>query len=160
MPRLLHLLLPCILALGCVPAQPTRRETYHGQGSATTSRVLVKQQATPDAPALKRLKNGRYRVSKPWTVQLNGKYWHIQKGYTTNGMTAPAGVKAALGDGVEHPETWAAVYHDWLFTQKGISREEADRLFYEVLIAYGVSSPKASLMYTTVKAYTLSKKLR
>ncbi|RYD23717.1 MAG: DUF1353 domain-containing protein [Verrucomicrobiaceae bacterium] len=159
MPRFLHLLLPCILVLGCVPGQPAMRDSYHGS-EAPTSKVFLKQQGKPEVPALKRLKNGRYRVTKPWTVHLDGKYWHIQKGYTTNGITAPARFKAALGDGVDHPETWAAVYHDWLFTQDGISREEADRLFYKAMLAYGVPASKARLMYTTVRAYTLGKKLR
>lgn len=114
----------------------------------------------PDAPNLKRLANGHYRVRKPWTVDLDGRRWQIPAGYSTNGITAPAGLKKPLGDGADHPETWAAIFHDWLFTQPGISRAKADKAFYHLLIAYGVPAQKAMLMYTTVAAYSLSKSFR
>ena len=157
MPRARHIAFPLILLVGCVSAKPSslpRAETGHSSlplGLAATS---------PDTPRLKRLKNGHYKVRKPWEVRLNGQVWMVQAGYSSNGITCPAELKAALGDGVEHPETWAAVFHDWLFTQPGVSREQADRLFYDLLIAYGVPTPKASLMYTTVRAYSFSKKVR
>jgi hypothetical protein len=114
----------------------------------------------PNAPVLVRKKNGRYRVAEPWTVALDGKLWQVQKGYTCNGITGPNQVRRTLGDGIHEPETWAAVFHDWLFTQPGISRETADRLFYQLLVAYGVSPLKSRLMYSSVSAYSASKALR
>ncbi len=111
----------------------------------------------PQAPVLKRLDNGHYRVRKPWIVELNGRLWQVQKGYSSNGITAPANLKKTLGDGVDRPETWAAVFHDWLFTQPGISRAQADKIFYDLLLAYGVPARKAKMMHTTVSAYSLSK---
>lgn len=117
-------------------------------------------QLRPAAPDLKRLPNGHYRVRKPWTVVLNGREWHVQKGYTCNGMTVPASLKNSLGDGIVYRETWAAVFHDWLFTQPDLTRAQADRMFYDLLIAYGVPGAKASLMYTTVSAYSLTKSKR
>ena len=114
----------------------------------------------PDAPVLVRKKNGRYQVAEPWTVALDGKVWQVQKGYTCNGITAPDRVKRSLGDGIGEPETWAAVFHDWLFTRPGMSREKADRLFYQLLVAYGVSPLKSRIMYSGVTAYTASKALR
>jgi len=65
-----------------------------------------------------------------------------------------------LGDGVEYRETWAAVFHDWLFTQPDISRTQADRMFYDLLITYGIPAQKAKLMYITVAAYSLKKSNR
>lgn len=82
----------------------------------------------------------------------------MQKGYTSNGITAHPAIKATLGDGIQYPETWAAVFHDWLFTQPGMSRSTADRLFYDLLRAYGVSDTKARLMYNAVSAYSARKK--
>ena len=99
-------------------------------------------------------------VKSPWTVALRGRTWHVQAGYSTNGITAPDRIKRMLGDGVDHPETWAAVFHDWLFTRRGISRAEADQLFYDLLIAYRVPESKARLMYGTVAAYSASKRFR
>ncbi len=114
----------------------------------------------PEPPKLKRLTNGHYRVRKPWTVNLNGHRWQIPSGYQTNGITAPDHLKKSLGDGVEYPETWAAIFHDWLFTQPGISRAQADGIFYDLMLAYGVPAQRAKLMYATVKLYSISKNFR
>lgn len=151
--RVPYFLLVCLLITGCMPVPQAR---YHG---GVTRRSIAKQQR-PDAPVLKRLANGHYKLRKPWTVVMDGRIWQIPAGYSSNGITAPANIKASLGDGIHHPETWAAVFHDWLFTQKGASRTEADRTFHELLIAYGVPSRKASLMYTFVSAYSVSKSFR
>lgn len=140
----------CIVACGCVPMSgPPMRG---GPARTPTARNFK-----PDAPVLKKLENGHYRVRKPWTVVVNNRTWQVQKGFTSNGITAPGAVKNQLGDGVQHPETWAAVFHDWLFTQPGMSRQQADKLFHDLLIAYGVPASKASLMYTTVSAFSLTK---
>ena len=120
----------------------------------------ISRQQRPEAPKLKRLPNGHYRLRKPWTVDLNGQRWMIPAGYSTNGITAPDHLKKSLGDGVDRPETWAAVFHDWLFTQPGISRTQADSMFYDLMIAYGVPAERAKLMYTTVKLYSISKSFR
>jgi hypothetical protein len=148
--RIFQLLAICLVFGGCGPAL-----TMPAGGAP--QRLPMKQAARPAMPELKKLKNGHYRVRKRWTVVLNGEVWVVQKGYTSNGMTAPIRIKTVLGDGVDKPETWSAVFHDWLFTQPGVSRAEADNTFREILLAYGVSPTKAQLMYNTVKAYSLSK---
>ena len=148
-------LIPCLAALvitsGCTP--PT---TAH-RGRSVRQQVKAPAATRPDAPQLKKTGNGHYKVRKPWTVQIGGRIWQIPAGYTCNGITAPNLMKASLGDGVDRPETWAAVFHDWLFTQKGVSRSQADTAFYELLLAYGVAPGKASMMHSMVSAYSLSK---
>ena len=125
-------------------------------------RQLVKAPAAkrPDAPSLKKNAKGRYKLRKPWTVAVGGKVWHIPAGYSCNGITAPDRMKASLGDGIDHPETWAAIFHDWLFTQKGVSRAQADAAFHELLLAYGVPPRKAAMMHGVVSAYSFSKRFR
>lgn len=150
MVRILKLLALCVVLGGCGPALMM-------PAGGASQRVPMKQAVRPTVPELKKLKNGHYRVRQPWTVVIHGKTWVVQKGYTSNGMTAPARVKAMLGDGVDKPETWSAVFHDWLFTQPGVTRADADRTFHEILLAYGVSPTKAQMMYNTVKAYSLTK---
>jgi len=140
-----------VLASGCVPAP---------QPSLAHRQPVLRPARRPNPPALVRLPNGHYRVARPWAVALRGRIWHVPAGYRSNGITAPSRLKKSLGDGVRHPETWAAVFHDWLFTQPGISRADADQLFYDLLVAYGVPEQKARLMYTTVSAYSLSKVFR
>ncbi len=130
-----------------------------GRGGPVRSQVGFAAEK-PDSPRLRRLDNGHYRLKRPWKVNLNGRQWNVQKGYTCNGITGPASLRNNMGDGIDQPETWASIFHDWLFTQPGISRNEADRLFHDLLIAYGVSAQKANLMYTAVRAYSLTKGLR
>lgn len=126
-------------------------------GAAAAKRAPGRPVARLEAPILLRKKNGHYKVRRPWTVVLEGRAFHIPKGYSTNGITAPDKLKKLLGDNIDAPETWAAVFHDWLFTQKGFTRQENDRLFHELLLAYGVSPSKARLMYSFVSAYSASK---
>jgi hypothetical protein len=144
----------CIPSIGPAPFQETNPFTRPAEhpGAGPQATQLTR-------PILIRKKNGHYQVAKSWQLRVGGKRWKIQKGYTSNGITAPSRIKASLGDGVNRPETWAAVFHDWLFTQPGISRAHADQLFYETLIAYGVPEHKARLMHTFVAAYSASKKL-
>jgi hypothetical protein len=136
------------------PSFPNHRIPARSQQVATAAHPGKK---APDTPQLKRLKNGHYRVRKSWTVDIGGRLWHVQAGYTSNGITAPAKLRSLLGDGIDQSTTWAAVFHDWLFTQPGITRAQADQLFYELLLAYGVPVNKARLMHSTVTAYSLSK---
>lgn len=146
-----------VILAGCAPVagpSPSRDRMPAGAVKTQVSR------SRPAAPDLVRLKNGRYRLRSPWKVALNGRHWQIQRGYTSNGITAPGKLKATFGDGVAHPETWAAMFHDWLFTQPGVTRRQADQLFYDLLIAYGVPRSKARIMYSTVAAYSISKALR
>jgi Protein of unknown function (DUF1353) len=152
--RMIPLVLAALLPVGCM------MPVGHPSAGVSRSTQKVAAHSRPDAPDLKRLPNGRYRVRKPWTVNLNGRRWVVQKGYTCNGISAPDSIKKRLGDGIEHPETWAAVFHDWLFTQPGISRSTADRLFLDLMLAYGVPQEKARLMHASVSAYSLSKALR
>lgn len=156
MQRALVHCLPAVLFLACGCASPPA--AY--RGAALRQQVKAPAAKRPDAPQLKRLGNGHYKVRKPWTVEIGGRVWQIPAGYKCNGITAPNRVKASLGDGAERPETWAAVFHDWLFTQKGVSRAQADAAFHELLLAYGVPPGKAALMHTLVSAYSLSKSSR
>lgn len=120
----------------------------------------VANQEKPAAPKLKKLPNGHYRVMQDWKVELGGRRWNVQKGYTSNGITAPDYIKSRLGDSVNSRDTWAAMFHDWLFTQPGVSRAEADRMYYQIMIAYGVPDSKAKLMFNTVSLYSQSKSQR
>ena len=156
--RICHILTPCVFIVGCFPTSPsgTNRHFLPVRQLAST----CQSPARPDSPKLKRLNNGHFRVTKPWTVQLNGRRWHVPAGYATNGITGPSWLRKTLGNGVNHPETWAAVFHDWLFTQSGVSRAQADRMFHDLLIAYGVPPLKARLMHSGVSAYSASKSIR
>lgn len=151
-PAFLVLVAPILL--GCAVTTPVSKP---GKYSAQQHQVAIADR--PEAPHLKRIRKDRYRVTRPWTLELNGKIWRVQKGYVCNGITAPKKIREILGEGVDAPETWAAVFHDWLFTQPGMSREKADQLFHELLLAYDVPPLKARLIYSSVSLYSASKAL-
>lgn len=130
----------------CAPAPASRPRPVSASPAAANTR-----------PVLRKLPNGRYRVVQPWSVNAGGTTWTVPRGYTTNGITAPAYLRSSLGDGVDRPETWSAIFHDWLFTQAGVSRSMADNLFHEVMISYGISPSKARLLYSTVRSYSYYK---
>lgn len=141
-------------AAGCA-VSPYSQAVYGGVGAENQSAVVSDGRLV--RPRLLRLKNGHYRVLEDWQIHLNGTRFVVQKGYTCNGITASDLVKMTLGDGVDYPETWSAVFHDWLFTQPGISRQEADRLFYDIMIAFRISPVKAKLMYAEVARRSFQK---
>jgi hypothetical protein len=152
MKHLLRYTLPLVLVVSsCMPHTKSFSRQHHS---------VAAQRAKPDAPKLKRLKNGHYQVRETWNVKIGGETWQVEPGYRSNGITAPARIKNLLGDGVGKRETWAAVFHDWLFTQPGMTRGRADALFYQLLRAYGIPSAKAKMMHAAVTAYSNSKKLR
>jgi Protein of unknown function (DUF1353) len=158
--RIYHILIICLICLGCTPATLAQPRTIPATAVSEVNDPSEKQQIRkPQSPKLKRLKNGHYRVIQPWIINLNGETWRIQAGYKCNGITAPNALKKSLGDGVDEPATWAAIFHDWLFTQPNISRKKADHLFYELMIIYGVPKNKAKLMHATVTAYSISKRI-
>jgi Protein of unknown function (DUF1353) len=143
-------LLLVLAASSCMPhAKPFSRH-HHS---------VAAHLAKPASPELKRLKNGHYKVLKPWKLEIGGQVWQVEAGFKSNGITAPDKIKNLLGDGADHPETWAAVFHDWLFTQPGMTRSHADSLFYQLLRAYNVPSGKAKMMHAAVTAYSASKQL-
>lgn len=152
-PNFILSLTTVFMLAACQAVEPT----VHSSGRPGSS--SPERETRPEAPVLVRLPNGHYRVRRDWHLSFNGHRYVVPAGYSSNGITAPARLKATLGDGVEYRETWAAVFHDWLFTRPGNVRSEADRRFYELLLAYGVEPGKAKLMYSTVSAYSLSKNL-
>lgn len=54
-----------------------------------------------------------------------------------------------LAGGIGHA---AAVLHDWLYSCHAVDRKTADNLFYEALVALGISRWRAYLMWIGVRA--------
>jgi len=124
------------------------------QNSAVNS---VSSAKIPAKPKLEKLQNGHYRVLEDWSLNVSNRNFVVESGYTSNGITAPSYVKALLGDNINAPETWSAVFHDWCFTQEYLTRAQADDLFIQLMRDYRINAQKVSLMGTTVKGYSLYK---
>lgn len=71
--------------------------------------------------------------------------------FITNGLTLPripAVLALFVGYGFQ-----AAVVHDFLYSSSGVSRAEADNVFYNALRASGVAEWRAGLMYAGVRTF-------
>lgn len=56
--------------------------------------------------------------------------------------------------------TKAAILHDWLIqADSGVSRADADRIFYDAMVVLGVKPRLAWLMYKAVRIYSMYSEL-
>ncbi len=104
-------------------------------------------------------------------IKENGDLYELQEDYTYKDITVPKGFcydgasvpRLALTpfgfqrDGIHRP---AALVHDWLYVRRGwngdqqrYSREDADRLFKEMLIGCGVKGWHVAIAYAFVRAF-------
>lgn len=76
----------------------------------------------------------------------------VPMGFRFDGASIPQAAMAITG----WPGLRAACLHDWLLFSSNYSRKEADDVFHEALLACGVSTELADLMYAAVRAYSVS----
>lgn len=94
-----------------------------------------------------------------WRLDEDLRY---QSNVLANVVTVPAGFVTDFATVPRLPVVYlafdgygdrAAVVHDFLYRQGEISRETCDKVFYEALLADGVSKWRASLMYAAVRVF-------
>lgn len=104
-------------------------------------------------------------------VKENGDLYELQEDYTYHGITVPKGFRY---DGASVPRLAltpfgfqrdgihraAALVHDWMYAKRGrieehnrYSREDADRIFREMLIGSGVKNWHVAIAYAFVRAF-------
>lgn len=118
---------------------------------------LASRKVSTTKPSLKRLTNGHYTVLEDWPVNVSGRKFIVQKDYTSNGITAPESIRKMLGDNIEAPETWTAVFHDWCYTQKDLTRTQCDDFYIQLMKDFNINARKIQLMGATVKGYSIYK---
>ncbi len=82
-------------------------------------------------------------------VQVKG--YVIPKGFITDFASVPRLFWAFIPPMGKH--NYAALLHDYLCYYKPVTRKEADRIFYEMLIEHGVSKFRSKVMYYAVRFY-------
>ena len=106
------------------------------------------------------------------TMPIDDKYWEVLEDYTyrtSKGLvTVPKGFKT---DYASVPRVFrniinsygkhgrAAVVHDWLYSSKctlDVTREEADKIFLEIMKECGVGTIKRQFMYRMVRLFGAS----
>ena len=141
-----------MLSLNCNHHLPVRAVGSSSNTPSSKTNII-----TPLKPNLKKLSNGHYQVLEDWPLTVSNRNFVVQKGYTSNGITAPQSIKTLLGDHINAPETWTAVFHDWCFTQNHLGRPECDSLYIQLMKDFKINPNKIALMGTTVRGYTVYK---
>jgi hypothetical protein len=87
-------------------------------------------------------------------ANVSQKDFIIPKGFKTDFASVPKVLRPFLKfSDIYNP---SSVLHDYLYTygsKHGISRESADKIFYEALLVAGISKAKAKLFYWSVRMF-------
>jgi hypothetical protein len=83
-------------------------------------------------------------------VDPNGKRWVAPTGYQTDGASIPRAVWTLVGGPFDGQYREAAVIHDQYCTSKSETWQATHRMFYDGMIASGVSETLAKTLYAGV----------
>jgi hypothetical protein len=94
-----------------------------------------------------------WRVVSPFCLRTEIGIVTIRAGFGTDGASIPRLFWRMIGHPMTGDYIGAAVIHDGLYAAKLCGRPIADRVFYELLLGYGVGMIRAGLMYGAVRAF-------
>ena len=90
-------------------------------------------------------------LGEPLVLVADGQHIEVPTGFTTDGASVPSWAQRLTGwEPWEPPQRWGGIVHDWLYTQKGVRKSYADRVFRAVLRSEGAGWRKRNLMYAAV----------
>nr|DAJ24678.1 MAG TPA: Protein of unknown function (DUF1353) [Caudoviricetes sp.] len=108
-------------------------------------------------------------ISKLKTMPIDDKYWEVMedyfyqtsrgvivvpKGFKTDYASVPRIFRNIINSYSKHGR--GAVVHDWLYSSQcktDITREEADKIFLEIMAECGVNKIKRKFMYRMVRIF-------
>jgi len=91
----------------------------------------------------------RVKLTKPYTVTLNGISWTIPAGFVTDFASVPRWLWWIVPPwGRYFP---AAVVHDWLYSIQDRPRENADKIFLLIMEALNTPAWRRQIMYRVVR---------
>lgn len=82
-----------------------------------------------------------------------GKEWRAPKGFVTDLASIPQSLWTIVGSPTLGRYTGPAILHDYYVGQRKGTPDEVNLMFYEALLASGVSETQAKLMYTAVARF-------
>ena len=112
------------------------------------------------------------QITELKTTPIDDKYWEVMedyyyktsrgiirvpKGFRTDYASVPRIFRNIINSYGKHGR--AAVVHDWLYSSQckiDVTREEADKIFLEIMKECGVGSIKRNLMYRMVRIFGAS----
>ena len=93
-------------------------------------------------------------VTVDWHVRVRGWDLTIPADTKTDGASIPRFLWRVCGHPLEVPRVYAAAVHDWLYAhghELGISRAEADAIYYALLRHFGIAAWRAGIEYTALR---------
>ncbi len=83
-----------------------------------------------------------------------GAWLTIPAGFLSDGASAPIFTLNTLGLSRFDPRLILAAFaHDYAYRTGELTKKQADKLFFQLLIDGGISRGKASILYNSVKAF-------
>lgn len=90
-------------------------------------------------------------LGSPLVVEVDGQMFTVPTGFTTDGASIPRVGQWLTGwDPWEPPQRWAAIVHDWLYCDRGVSKGFTDRTFLAVLVSEGANLWQQYVMFGAV----------
>lgn len=105
-------------------------------------------------PAFRRLGEREWVVTREFRVEWRGRAFIVFAGFRSDLFSVPSWLRLLTDVPGAEP---AALVHDLLYDYpRGLTRAEADALFYDVLHARGVSRWRSWLLWAGVRAFGAS----
>ena len=107
----------------------------------------------PNNPLLSPNKDGTWTLMADWRVWVDGQYFTIPQGFTTDGASIPRFLWRICGHPFEAPRIYAAIRHDWHYSggDSAIDRKAADGIYRSDLLALGVKEWKVNIEYFALR---------
>lgn len=98
-------------------------------------------------------KPGFFRLERDYERQTSRGCITVPQGYDTDLASIPRHLRRQLPQWEDY--TGAAIVHDYLYSEQpdGITRQEADDIFHELMRCDGVTLGRADRMHRAVRAY-------
>lgn len=106
-----------------------------------------------DKPCLEPFKGYQYQLCEPLDYWINGIPFEVPQGFKTDLASIPRPLWSLYSPAKSEYMT-ASIIHDYLYTcEDGLSRADADAVFYRVLRYQGVSQYQAYKFYLGVRLF-------
>ena len=123
---------------------------------------MAKAKTVPDRgryegapPVVVFLDDGRLvKLVKPFAyISVQGRAWRVPKDAIVDGASIPRALWSLIGGPFEGRYRNASIIHDWFCDVRTRAWQDVHKVFYEALLASGVSRSRAMLMYAAVRRF-------
>ena len=92
-------------------------------------------------------------LDEPLAFILDGRGYTVPTGFRSDGMSVPRWLWGVISPQISAETLEPSIIHDYLYSVKLCSREEADNWYYDALIKNGYSPKKAKVVFRAVRIF-------